>query len=263
MVIFKDSGELLIERSCTEQECSWKKPPGHKQAKEDKKGKGNKKRRDPTGGPVLWKDLQTHKPVKDPRPIHLRNLPGYSDHFRKTVVNGYRRSGIDTAFRYAYPHANLYQADREHDYSSSDYGFQYNIDERGQVSVADIARIERQTRDQAKCAEWMDQRKEKITASRHGDVIKAMDPDSRRCKKSLARSLYVPWSGYAPAVIHGITHEDDAIRTFEEVSGMADRGSQVQKCGFFVDEDFCYIGASPDGYIAGLVTSPYLIQFAF
>lgn len=48
-----------------------------------------------------------------------------------------------------------------------------------------------------------------------------------------------------PATNHGIIYEDQARRGFASKFN-----KNVRQCGFFIDENFPFLGASPDGFIA-------------
>ena len=58
--------------------------------------------------------------------------------------------------------------------------------------------------------------------------------------------MYRPRKFDCPSIRHGRTYESAAIQKFSEV-----KGKRVTKCGFYVDPDLPYLGASPDGIIEG------------
>lgn len=49
---------------------------------------------------------------------------------------------------------------------------------------------------------------------------------------------------FNPAILHGQCHEDDGIQMF-----MDKTGKRVQPCGLFINQDFSFLAASPDGFI--------------
>ena len=103
---FKTTGKVTISKSCTETLQSFNRP---KQAH--------------NGSPVKAENLgsKLEEEDDDPRPAHLRNLPGYSDQVLMKVVNFSYYSGIDIAFRYMGPKADMTSASRDHDYLKCDF----------------------------------------------------------------------------------------------------------------------------------------------
>ena len=92
----------------------------------------------------------------------------------------------------------------------------------------------------------MDARQWRITACNFGKVC------NRRRKPGHYPSslLKVVMGDYghpvSPALEWGSTHEEIAIKLYEEKSGHT-----VNRCGFFVCDKYPFLGASPDGIILG------------
>ena len=76
------------------------------------------------GSPVKAEQLATKSRavrLEDPRPLHLRNLPGYNDYVRSCVVNYCCSSGNDLAMRYLYEKADLSAAVHDHRYMTTPF----------------------------------------------------------------------------------------------------------------------------------------------
>ena len=86
---FKLSGNLTVSKSVTEKNCYWKEGKWKRSSSAVKRDHS----------PVPYNKLQSYGDFEDPRPVHLRGLPNYQSDFTNIVINGYRRSGVDTAFR--------------------------------------------------------------------------------------------------------------------------------------------------------------------
>jgi len=56
--------------------------------------------------------------LEDPRPPSMRNIAGYNDHVRSTVVNYCAMTGQDIVMRYLYSKADLGAAVHDHCYLS-------------------------------------------------------------------------------------------------------------------------------------------------
>lgn len=82
---------------------------------------------------------------------------------------------------------------------------------------------------------------EKLTASFFGDVIKKRPKTSPTC---LVKRILSPSNFSTPATEYGKMNESVAIQRFTE-----ERGLHVEPCGLFLDEQFQFLGASPDGNI--------------
>ena len=115
-----------------------------------------------------------------------------------------------------------------------------------QLTPVEVELIQTMTIGQRDNPLWMDARQWRITASNFGKVC------NRRRKPGHYPSslLKVVMGDYghpvSPALEWGSTHEEIAIKLYEEKSGHT-----VNRCGFFVCDKYPFLGASPDGIILG------------
>lgn len=110
-----------------------------------------------------------------------------------------------------------------------------------QVSALNIIDIEKKTRKQVDCREWYEEKRFRITASRFGAIVNASD---RKNLFALAKNMIEQHPLSTPAINHGILYEKVAKSQFETKFK-----KRVQECGLFVDENFPFLGASPDVWI--------------
>ena len=70
------------------------------------------------GSPVKAEDTPgaVRLNMADPRPAHLRNVPGYNDFVRNMVINYCSDTSHDLSMKYLYPKANLQAAAWDHAY---------------------------------------------------------------------------------------------------------------------------------------------------
>lgn len=101
--------------------------------------------------------------------------------------------------------------------------------------------LERVTIAQRDCDKRKSYRHGLLTASNFGCVCSARSPASfSNIVKSI---LYTQLSGLKE-IEHGNTNEHKAIQALELLEGVS-----VGKCGLFIDEENCCLGATPDGLI--------------
>ncbi|KAK4880364.1 hypothetical protein RN001_008510 [Aquatica leii] len=110
------------------------------------------------------------------------------------------------------------------------------------TSHEDQQQIEKETRGQHENIKWREIRQNCLTASNFGTVIKRRP--STHCHNLVKRLLYGKELNTA-SIIYGRTHECEAIKKYETVKGV-----KVTRCGIFVDIDYPYLAASPDGLVA-------------
>ena len=107
--------------------------------------------------------------------------------------------------------------------------------------------IERQTRDQAECSEWITERRKRITASKAGCIAKMKQTTKRSSKvKDL---LYSSFRGNQ-ATRYGADMESITIKeyiTYQRENGHP--GITVQKCGLYISEQNNWLAATPDGLV--------------
>ncbi|KAI5630711.1 yqaJ-like viral recombinase domain-containing protein [Phthorimaea operculella] len=107
--------------------------------------------------------------------------------------------------------------------------------------------IERETILQAESALWLELRRCILTASNFAKICKRRpNLNSAPLVKSL---LYSYSLDHVPAIKHGKENEETAIQQLSRQENI-----NIEKCGLFIDEDHCFLGASPDGlYKDGIV----------
>ena len=116
-----------------------------------------------------------------------------------------------------------------------------NIQEFFQVSAEEARVIERKTQKQSASSTWHEEHQLRLTASSFGDICHRT---IRRNNDKLCASLYQPTMLHTPPIIHGKTHETDAIKSFRSITGL-----NVENCGLFVCLDEPYLAATPDGLV--------------
>ncbi|XP_064479311.1 uncharacterized protein LOC135392531 [Ornithodoros turicata] len=87
----------------------------------------------------------------------------------------------------------------------------------------------------------MIERKNRLSSSNFGKVCKRR---STTLSSSLVKQLVYPRPFSTSATEYGKQNEDVAIRLYE-----AQRNCSVQKCGLFVDLEYGFLAASPDGIV--------------
>ncbi|XP_014675880.1 PREDICTED: uncharacterized protein LOC106815870 [Priapulus caudatus] len=110
-----------------------------------------------------------------------------------------------------------------------------------EISDDEINKIEENTRDQSASKLWKAERSKRITASRFGSINKAT---ARQNSKLLAASIIGQRSLTTRYTSHGIKYESVAVKNFEKASGLL-----VKRCGLFVDKEYPFLAATPDGVV--------------
>ena len=105
LVKFVQEGSLQVQQSCTDQLQTFKKP-----------------KRSHDGSPVRAEELGKGLTYRDPRPICYRNMKGYRDFVFNETTNFCAETGLDITMRYAYPKADLGDAQLAHDYLKKPFG---------------------------------------------------------------------------------------------------------------------------------------------
>ncbi|KAF0685499.1 Exonuclease, partial [Aphis craccivora] len=104
----------------------------------------------------------------------------------------------------------------------------------------DRSNIEIETRDQAVSEKWKRERLSRLTASNFGRICK-MRP-STSCKNTVYSILYNNFS--CKSVEYGRDMENIAKQYFEDMYNF-----QIVSCGLFIDMEYSFLAASPDGII--------------
>lgn len=109
----------------------------------------------------------------------------------------------------------------------------------------EIQQIMEATREQRDSAVWVEERRKRITASVFGKICKLR---STTDPKKVAQTMLKGFT--AVSTTYGMDHEPIALKEFAEFLKI-----EIQPCGFFVDENDFYLGATPDGLVGqnGLV----------
>ncbi|KAF2898573.1 hypothetical protein ILUMI_07601 [Ignelater luminosus] len=100
--------------------------------------------------------------------------------------------------------------------------------------------ISQLTLQQNNSAVWFEERRKRITASSFGKVCKI----KRTTNPKNTIKYLINGFNSIKATNYGIDNEPIARKDFESRSGL-----EVEECGFFIDYEDCYIGATPDGLI--------------
>lgn len=109
----------------------------------------------------------------------------------------------------------------------------------------EIQLIMESTKEQRESTVWVEERRKRITASIFGKICKLRSTtDPKKTAKTMLRSFTAISTSY------GIEHEPIAVKEFSTFLGI-----EIQPCGFFIDENDFYLGATPDGLVGhnGLV----------
>lgn len=89
---------------------------------------------------------------------------------------------------------------------------------------------------------WLEERRKRLTASNFGEVCRRREGTS--CQRLVKTLLYSNFRNIDTD--YGSKNEKLAILKIEE-----EKGIKVKKCGLFIDPEFNFLGASPDGLIEG------------
>lgn len=107
-----------------------------------------------------------------------------------------------------------------------------NFENRDQIQV--------QTSEQSKCNKWRDIRKNMVTASLFGKICKVRNTSSYH---TIIKSAIYSTSSSA-SMSYGIESEKAAIEGLEQSLKI-----KIKNCGLFIDSEYHFLGASPDGLI--------------
>lgn len=111
-----------------------------------------------------------------------------------------------------------------------------------QLLTADRAAIERNTILQRDSSEWLEIRKNIITASNFGPICKRkISKDTAPLVKNI---LYKKNLSHVAAIAHGIENEQQALQKIQMQENVS-----IEPCGLFIDQEYPFIGATPDGLI--------------
>lgn len=108
--------------------------------------------------------------------------------------------------------------------------------------------IEKRTILQSESGEWLELRRNMLTASNFGKIVKRKPTNT--CKNLVKNLLYKPNIDHVSSISHGKKYEKVAL---EQLAIM--KNINVENCGLFIDEKYPFLGATPDG-----ITSDMLIE---
>ncbi|KAJ8732007.1 hypothetical protein PYW08_014737 [Mythimna loreyi] len=106
----------------------------------------------------------------------------------------------------------------------------------------DKDKIQKSTIDQRESSDWLDLRKNMLTASNFGVVVKRRESSSKA--KLVQNILYKSNLSNVTAIAHGVDNEKLALQQLAIQEAVT-----INPCGLFVDYDYPFIGATPDGLI--------------
>lgn len=115
------------------------------------------------------------------------------------------------------------------------------------VNVIEANTLEQKTREQAGCAEWMQERKHRFTASNFGKISRRQRNHEKFVGDLLAQK---PIS--AAALEHGKKYEPVALKEYEKYMRKIGKPLKVLKSGLFVSPKISILGCSPDAKVIDL-----------
>lgn len=106
------------------------------------------------------------------------------------------------------------------------------------LTISELAKqnLELETRNQADSQTWLNERRNRLTASYFGKICK-MRPNTS-CKNNVFDILY--GNTKTRAMEYGIKSEGLAIKTLQNIIK-----KPIKKCGLFIDDDVPYLAATP------------------
>lgn len=108
------------------------------------------------------------------------------------------------------------------------------------LSAEEAGKLQEDTKDQSASPLWKQERRKRCTASHFGEICKMMETTS--CKRMVGDLLYKEIN--TVSLQYGRDNEHRAIRQLESELGVV-----VERCGLFVDLEYPFLAASPDGLI--------------
>ncbi|XP_063910990.1 uncharacterized protein LOC135128089 isoform X2 [Zophobas morio] len=110
-----------------------------------------------------------------------------------------------------------------------------------QKTPLEINELQQKTIGQSNNRTWVEERYKRLTASVFGKICKMRHSTS--CQATVKSLLYSTFSG-STATDWGKTHEPMAVEAFQIANDVT-----VEPCGLFIDANFGFLAASPDGLI--------------
>ena len=100
--------------------------------------------------------------------------------------------------------------------------------------------VERKTVLQSECGEWMEKRRNLLTASWFGRVCKKRP--TTNCGSLVKAMLYGRALSHVASIKYGRDHEQLAIDQLSRQENIS-----IERCGLFIHSEISFFGASPDG----------------
>lgn len=176
--------------------------------------------------------------VAGDRAVLLSSRPDYCQHFRDPVKPVLLPKSL-TSLRN--PACDCLSNDDLASYCKT-------VADKVNITVEEAAKIERDTRDQHKSANWFSCRAGRVTASQLHTVTTfkkekpALSTIKTICYPSVNKIKHA-------AVTWGIENEERAKKVYEEEEKGNHCGFSLQKSGFIIRPDIPYMGSSPDGIV--------------
>lgn len=107
------------------------------------------------------------------------------------------------------------------------------------MSRPDCIQIEQRTRGQSNSKEWFQDRKQKLTSSQFGLIIKR-----KKISDSFIQSLINPKQFNSAPTSYGISNEKNALDQYIKTTG-----NHIHDCGLVVNHNLPFLGATPDAKV--------------
>ncbi|KAL4123428.1 hypothetical protein QTP88_015606 [Uroleucon formosanum] len=108
------------------------------------------------------------------------------------------------------------------------------------LNIEEYQKLEASTRNQRNCQQWFNERRNRLTASNFGKVCKMRRTTS--CKNTVHTLLYGTQFQNIKQLEYGKKFESEALIQASNILK-----KNIDSCGFFVDHEIPFLGASPDG----------------
>ncbi|XP_050679756.1 uncharacterized protein LOC126975765 [Leptidea sinapis] len=106
--------------------------------------------------------------------------------------------------------------------------------------------IEKRTILQSESGEWLELRRNMLTASNFGKIVKRKQTNT--CQNIVRNLLYKPNIDHVSSISHGKKYEKIAL---EQLSIM--KNVKIENCGLFIDDKYPFLGATPDGITSDMI----------
>jgi hypothetical protein len=109
------------------------------------------------------------------------------------------------------------------------------------ITHAELERIELETQKQHACVDWFKYREGKLTASNFGKILQRKSVPS----DSFLKDVFNKSTRSSAAMDYGRKHEKDGKAKYLDTFP----SRHIHDCGFVINNEFNFLGASPDGKI--------------